>query len=237
MVWSQPCCYLGARKATGREGKGPEEEMTLGEKSQGIHRGGVGEKGHLRGGRLIFVYLPQKSQWTVLSKSKTSSDLFLKITPVTSLNYSITKNNNTFLFSLYLSCVFMSLFPSTYFTSFQKTPVSVSKQLREKIDSYFGWGNSCGFSMSWEKMAFFAIKYAILTFLNETDILVVLIKYLVCFFAQIFIWMYWLGYYWKLITIIVAVKNMLSSKCCKLITLIADFVYIIKEFLLCITFY
>jgi len=237
MVWSQPCCYLGARKATGREGKGPEEEMTLGEKSQGIHRGGVGEKGHLRGGRLIFVYLPQKSQWTVLSKSKTSSDLFLKITPVTSLNYSITKNNNTFLFSLYLSCAFMSLFPSTYFTSFQKTPVSVSKQLREKIDSYFGWGNSCGFSMSWEKMAFFAIKYAILTFLNETDILVILIKYLVCFFAQIFIWMYWLGYYWKLITIIVAVKNMLSSKCCKLITLIADFVYIIKEFLLCITFY
>ena len=45
-----------------RRKKGPEEEMTLGEKSQGIHGGGAGEKGHLRGGRLIFVYLPQKSQ-------------------------------------------------------------------------------------------------------------------------------------------------------------------------------
>lgn len=42
--------------------KGPEEELTLGEKSQGMRRGGVGEKGHLRGGRLIFVYLPQGSQ-------------------------------------------------------------------------------------------------------------------------------------------------------------------------------
>lgn len=155
----------GGKKGTRKRRKKAQRRNWLwGKRAKVCVVGGAGEKGHLRGGRLSFVYLPQRSQWTVLSKSKTSSDLFLKITPVTSLNYSITKNNNAFLFSLYLSCAVMSLFPSTYFTSFQKAPVSVSKQLWEKIDSYFGWGNSCGFSMSWEEMAFFAIEYAILTF-------------------------------------------------------------------------
>ena len=72
-----------------------------------------------------------------------------------------------------------------------------------------------------KKWYFFAIKYAILTFLNETDILVTLIKCLVCFFAQILILIRMLleaNYY------NCSRENyVLSSKFCKLITLIAGF--------------